>query len=51
MQLFGLVSERAERAVQEYPGVSVGASLGDIGTPGAPGESAPAGREQRVVVR
>ena len=24
------------------PGVSVGASLGDIGIPGAPGESAPA---------
>ena len=25
------------------PGVSVGASLGDIGIPGAPGESAPTG--------
>ena len=33
------------------PGVSVEASLGDIGTPGAPGESTPAGRGQRVVVR
>ena len=27
------------------PGVSVGASLGDIGIPGAPDESAPAGWE------
>ena len=33
------------------PGVSVGASLGDIGTPGAPGSSTSASREQRVVVR
>ena len=28
---------------QATPGVSVGASLGDIGIPGAPGESTPAG--------
>ena len=28
------------------PGVLVGASLGDIGIPGAPGESAPAGRKK-----
>ena len=30
------------------PGVSVGASLGDIGIPGAPGESAPAGWEDEM---
>ena len=31
------------------PGVSVGASLGDIGIPGVPGKSAPAGRKEETL--
>ena len=48
---FGSIRQADVGRSRVTPGVSVGASVGDIGIPGAPGESAPASQEQRVVVR
>ena len=42
---FGRIRPAEVGSSRVTPRVSVGASLGDIGIPGAPGESAPAGRK------